>query len=164
MSDFGRLRSYDRFLIPVHALVWTASISWGFRVPHTRMWRTLHADGMYPYHVQRVQHLRPGDFAERLNFCKWLNGRRQLHRYIMFTDEVQFNRDVVNNTHNSHAWADENPHATVESNFQQRFSVNVWCAVPTCYLRGSQPSGSLCCGRRWHFRKSALSTDKFKFR
>ena len=24
MSDFGQLRSYDRFLIPVHALVWTA--------------------------------------------------------------------------------------------------------------------------------------------
>ena len=24
MSDFGRLHSYDRFLIPVHALVWTA--------------------------------------------------------------------------------------------------------------------------------------------
>ena len=59
---------------------------------------------------------------------KWLNGSRQLHRYIMFTDEAQFNRDGVNNTHNSHVWADENPHATVESNFQ-RFSVNVWCAV-----------------------------------
>ena len=28
MSDFGRLRSYDRFLIPVHALVSTASDSW----------------------------------------------------------------------------------------------------------------------------------------
>ena len=28
MSDFGRLRSYGRFLIPVHALVWTASNSW----------------------------------------------------------------------------------------------------------------------------------------
>jgi hypothetical protein len=27
MSDFGRLRSYDRFLILVHALVWTASLS-----------------------------------------------------------------------------------------------------------------------------------------
>jgi len=26
-------------------------------------------------------------------------------------------------------WADENPHATVESNFQLCFSVNVWCAV-----------------------------------
>src|SRR5215468_271946 len=56
-------------------------------VPHTRVWRTLHADGMYPYHVQRVQHLRPGDFAERLNFCKWLNGSSQLHRYIMFTEK-----------------------------------------------------------------------------
>jgi len=26
-------------------------------------------------------------------------------------------------------WADENPHTTVESNFQLCFSVNVWCAV-----------------------------------
>ena len=28
VSDFGRLRSYGRFLIPVHALVWNASNSW----------------------------------------------------------------------------------------------------------------------------------------
>ena len=100
------------------------------RVPHTRVWRTLHAEGMYPYHVWRVvQHLGPGDFAESLEFCKWLNGSCELHRYILFTDESQFNRYDVNNTHNSHVWADENPHATVESNFQQHFSVNVWCAV-----------------------------------
>ena len=76
------------------------------RVPHTRVWTTLQAEGMYPYHVQRVQHLRPDDFAERLGFCKWLNGSRQLHRYILFTDEAQFNLDGVNNTHNSHVWAD----------------------------------------------------------
>jgi len=98
-------------------------------VPHTRVWRTLHADGMYPYHVQRVQRLGPGDFAERLEFCKWLNGSLHLHRYTLFTDEAQFNRDGLNNTHNSHVWADENPHATVESNFELRFSINVWCAV-----------------------------------
>ena len=36
--------------------------------------------------------------------------------------------------------------------------------APKCYPRGSQPSGSLCCGRRWHFRKSALSIDKFKLK
>ena len=78
--------------------------------------------------MQRVQHLRPGVFPERLEFCKWLNGSRQLHRYILFTDE-QFNRDGVNNAHDSHVWADENPHATVESNFQLHFIVNVWCAV-----------------------------------
>ena len=83
-----------------------------------------------------MQHLGPGDFAERLEFCKWLNGSCQLHRYILFTDEVQFNRDTVNNTHNSHVWADENPHATVESNFQLCFSVNVWCAVLDNHLIG----------------------------
>ena len=54
-----------------------------------------------------------------------------MHRYSMFTDETQFNRDGVNNTHSNlmcDVWADENPHATVENNFQQRFIVNVWCA------------------------------------
>ena len=39
-------------------------------------------------------------------------------------------------THNSHVWADENPHATVESNFQLRFSVNVLCAVLNDQLNG----------------------------
>jgi hypothetical protein len=42
----------------------------------------------------------------------------------MFTDESLFNRDGVNNTHNSHVWADGNPHANMKSNFQQHFSVN----------------------------------------
>jgi len=104
-------------------------------VPHTRVWRTLHAEGTY--HVQRVQHLGPSDFAERLEFCKWLNGSCQLHRYILFTDEKQLNCNGVNNTHNSNVWADENPHATVESNFQLRFSVNVWCVVLDVQLIGS---------------------------
>ena len=85
----------------------TRRIARRLRVPYTTVWRTLHAEGMYPYHVQRVQHLRPGDSAERLEFCKWLNGSHQLHRYILFTDEAQFNQDGVNNTHNSHVWADE---------------------------------------------------------
>ena len=102
----------------------------------TKEWRTLNAEGMYPYHVQQVQHLGPGDFAERLEFCKWLNGSRELHRYILFTDEVQFNRDSVNNTLNCHVWADENHHTTVESNFQLRFSVNVWFAVLDYQLIG----------------------------
>ena len=76
----------------------TRRIARSLCVPHMRVWRTLHAEGMYPYHAR---HLRPGDFVQRLEFCKWLNGNRQLHRYILFTDEAQFNRDGVNNTHNS---------------------------------------------------------------
>ena len=44
---------------------------------------------------------------------------------------------TVSIIHNSHVWADENPHATVESSFQQCFSVNVWCAVLDDQLIGS---------------------------
>jgi hypothetical protein len=43
-------------------------------VQHTRLWRTLQAEGVYPYHVQWVQHLGPGDLSQRLEFCRWLNG------------------------------------------------------------------------------------------
>ena len=53
--------------------------------------------------------------------CQYYFNSRQLHRYILFTDEAQFNRDGVNNTHNSHVWADKNPHATVENNFRLLF-------------------------------------------
>jgi len=34
----------------------------------------------------------------------------------------------------------------------------------TSNSRSSQPSGSLCCGRRWYFQKPALSTDQFKLK
>ena len=43
--------------------------------------------------------------------------------------------------------------------------VFAWRCMTQLYnARSSQPSGSLCCGRQWHFRKSALSTDKFKLK
>jgi hypothetical protein len=67
-------------------------------VRQARVWTTVHAEGRYPYHVQRVWHLRYGDFAQRLEFCSWLNGNRRLHRYIVFTDKAQF---CHNNVHNA---------------------------------------------------------------
>jgi len=86
--------------------------------------------------VQRVKHYGPGDFAERPEFGKWLNGRSEFRRYFLFTDERQFNRDRVNNKHNSHVWAEENPHTTVESNFQQRVNVIVGFADLDGHLIG----------------------------
>ena len=83
VSDFGRLRSYGHFLIPVHALVWTAS--------HGTSW--------------------PGDV---LNLVAYLLRCQHYFRHLT--------------------------------------------------RRSSQLSGSLCCGRRWHFRKPALSTDQFKLK
>jgi len=50
-------------------------------------------------------------------------------RNILFTDEANFTRDGVNNTRNSHLWDRDSPHGTVESNYQNRFPVNVWCGV-----------------------------------
>jgi len=50
-------------------------------------------------------------------------------RNILFTDDAHFTRDGVNNTNNSHLWDRNNPHGTVENNYQHRFSLNVWCDV-----------------------------------
>jgi len=86
VSDFGWLRNYDRFLIPVHALVWTAFTAGGV-----------------------IDSASLGPLSRHL---VGMRGR--------------------------------------------------WGWVGNA--RSSQPSGSLCCGRRWHFRKPALSTDKFKLK
>jgi len=48
---------------------------------------------------------------------------------ILFTDDVHFTRDGVNNTRNSNLWDRDNSHGTVETNCQHRFSVNVCCGV-----------------------------------
>lgn len=98
-------------------------------IPQKRVINTLHEQGLYPYHVQRVQHLQPGDYAKRMEFCEWIINNRHLVPHILFTDEATFTRDGINNNRNSHVWSDENPHAIVESNFQHRFSVNVWCGM-----------------------------------
>jgi hypothetical protein len=36
------------------------------------IWRTLHEQGLHPYHLQRVQHLKSEDPPRRIAFCQWL--------------------------------------------------------------------------------------------
>jgi len=38
-------------------------------VSRMQVWRTLHEEDLYPYHEQRVQHLEPGDHAQRMDLC-----------------------------------------------------------------------------------------------
>jgi len=38
-------------------------------VSRTRVWRTLHEDGFYPFHPQPMQKLQPVDSAMRLELC-----------------------------------------------------------------------------------------------
>ena len=94
-----------------------------------RVWRMLHTEGMYPYHIQRFQHLEPADMRSRLELCRWINSNPRMIRNILFTDEAHFTRDGVKNTRNSHLWDRDNPYGTVESNCLRRFFVNVWCGV-----------------------------------
>jgi len=101
------------------------------RVGFSRMnvWRTLHEENLYPYHDQRAQHVDPGDHAQRMNLCHWINAYTELLNVILFTDEASFIRDGINNLRNVHTWAHRNPHATCVTHFQMRFSLNVCCGM-----------------------------------
>ena len=92
---------------------------------------------MYPYHIQRIQHLETADMCSRLELCRWINSNFRMIRNILFTDEAHFTRDEVNNTRNSHLWGRENPYGTVESKYQHRLSVNVFCGVTGDQLIGT---------------------------
>jgi hypothetical protein len=64
-----------------------------------------------------------------LEFCYWLHSNHQLLPLVLFIDEATFTFNGINSTCNSHRWSHENPHGTVETNFQRRFSFNVWCSM-----------------------------------
>jgi 3-deoxy-D-arabino-heptulosonate 7-phosphate (DAHP) synthase class II len=96
-----------------------------FGLSRMNVWRTLHEENLYPYHDQRVQHLEPGDHAQRMDLCHWVNAHPELLNVILFTDEASFTRDGINNLRNVHTWAHRNPHVTCATHFQMRFSLNV---------------------------------------
>jgi hypothetical protein len=62
-----------------------------------------------------------------LEFCHRLYSNRQLLPLILFTVKAAFTLKGTNNTRNSHRWSHDNPHGTLETDFQRRFSMNVWC-------------------------------------
>lgn len=102
-------------------------------IPQTIVWRIVHDEGLYPYHLQRVQALQPGDYSSRMDFARWYVQEKAADRHfaasVLFTDEAAFSLEGVMNCHNLHRWADENPHATRPHAAQQRFSVNVWAGI-----------------------------------
>jgi hypothetical protein len=74
-----------------------------------------------------------GDHARRRTFCQWMIGKINTQpnflNYLLTTDESGFTREGIFNVHNTHLWAQENPHAVREHNFQQEFSLNVWAGI-----------------------------------
>lgn len=107
---------------------------------HMTVWRVLHEQLLYPFHVQKVQALNPNDYPRRYEFCQWVINQLAvnpaLSSTILYTDEACFTRDGIFNSHNLHHWAEENPHATSSRAHQQRFSINVWCGIVGDHLIG----------------------------
>lgn len=118
----------------------TRKLALQFNVCRHSIQSVLHADLLYPYHVQRVQALLPRDFPTRLGFCQWylqhLGNNPNFTSLVLFTDEANFSREAIINFHNNHFWSHENPHAVVERGFQQQFSVNVWAGIIGDYIIG----------------------------
>jgi hypothetical protein len=101
-------------------------------VSHMTVWRVLHEQLLYPYHIQRVQALGPADFPLRLRFCQWFLQQAANPDFIssvLFTDEASFNRDGIINYHNNHEWAYENPHTIHQARHQVQFKINVWMGI-----------------------------------
>lgn len=95
---------------------------------------------LHPYHLQKVQALSPVDFPARLQFSQWFVQNHQqnprFHQSILYTDEAGFGRNLVFNCHNSHFWADENPHATIATRHQRQFHINIWAGIIGSHLLG----------------------------
>lgn len=85
-------------------------ISLRLGVLHTTAQRTLCEHGLYPFHVQYMQHLLPEDAAIWLELCERLNANRPLPRLVLFVNEATFTRDGINNTRTARWWSEENPH------------------------------------------------------
>ena len=107
----------------------TRRLAQRLNVSHQTVWRTLKWQGLKPFHLQHVQHLKPEDLERRLVYCTWLQNNPQIKEVILYTDEATFTRAGLRNIHNEHWWSEDNPHKTTETNFQHRFSVNVWCGI-----------------------------------
>jgi hypothetical protein len=101
------------------------------------VWRVLHDNQLHPYHPQKVQGLCEEDFRRRVQFCQWILQRCLNEPHFLSTDEALFTRDGFFNCRNSHVWAEQNPHATVARNHQERFAVNVWAGIIGDNLIGS---------------------------
>lgn len=102
--------------------------------------RVLREQLLHPFHLQKVQQFLPIDLELRLDFCRFINERREhdqnFHRQILFTDECCFTRRGMTNLHNEHIYADENPHAIKVVHYQREFRINVWAGIIDRFIIG----------------------------
>lgn len=127
-------------MVADHPNTSTRAVASQIEVSPSTTWRVLKDESMHPFHVQRVQELTQRDFPRRMDFARWYLQKNTLNpdfgATVLFTDECTFTRDGTFNTHNSHQWADVNPHASSTHAYQRRFSINVWAGIIGDHLLG----------------------------
>lgn len=91
------------------------------------LWRILHKQSLYSYHIQRVQ--------------GWLLAKcvvnTQFVANILFTDEAGFTGNGTVNSHSTHVCGDGSSHTTVAARHQYQLSINVWVGILGDQLLGS---------------------------
>jgi hypothetical protein len=100
----------------------TWRISARFCVPRMRVWHMLHTEGMYPYHIQSIQHLEPVDMCSWLELCRWINSNPHMLK-------AHFTRDGVNNKRNSQHRFSINVVSMVTNSLVCTFSCNIWQVI-----------------------------------
>lgn len=102
--------------------------------------RILQEEKLHAFHYTRVQHLLPEDYHARRIFCEnFLRKVQQDRRYssrVIFSDESLFTREGIFNSHNMHAWSEENPRVTRSRSFQTRWKINLWAGIMGTQILG----------------------------
>lgn len=102
-------------------------------VSRSSVHRIAQADGLYPFHRQKVQKLLPADPGHRMGFAQFVLDRIEIEPdfpYVLLqTDEAKLDQTGIYNLHNIHNWQHENPHRYVTRAHQERFSVNLWVGM-----------------------------------
>lgn len=95
--------------------------------------RVLKQNKFHAYHPQIVQELREGDYDRRMQYCHWalnnITDDPNFFENVLFTDESTFHKSALPNRHNSHQYANTNPHGKIERKYQGRWSINVWGGI-----------------------------------
>lgn len=119
--------------IQINPHVSTRIISLDLVISKSTVHRILKDHKLHPYHVVLHQALSETDFDRRLDHCHWLRSMIDEVPYflsrVLWTDEATFTSSGGVNLHNMHYWSPVNPHWMREVDYQNRWSVNVWCGI-----------------------------------
>lgn len=109
-------------------------------IPITTVWRTMRYElKLYPFKMQHVQELQPGDYQRRLEWAEYLLWAMEVDadytKKILWTDEASFYLNGHVNTKNCVIWSQENPHATYQTPVRSK-KVTVWCGFTSNFIIG----------------------------